>query len=66
VRARADALIARMMPEEKTGQLVDLFMIIPTLSKVNEAGVAAGTVGSVLFVADPTEINRLQHIAVNQ
>ena len=66
VRARADALIARMTPEEKAGQLVDLFMLLPSLAKVNEAGIAAGSVGSVLFVTDSAEINRLQHIAIDQ
>ena len=66
IRARADALIAQMTPEEKTGQLIDLFIITPSMAKGVEAGIAAGTVGSVLFVTDPAEINRLQHIAIDQ
>ena len=66
IQARADALIAQMTPEEKAGQLVDMFMIIPALSKKNEAMVAAGVVGSLLFETEPAEINRLQHIAVDQ
>jgi beta-glucosidase len=68
VRARADALIARMTPEEKAGQLSQFFYfqgVAPMNAKV-DAAVAAGGAGSLLFVTDPALINRLQHLAVDQ
>jgi len=67
VRARADALIARMTSEEKAGQITQYFdfSIVPAEGKRVEGEVAAGRAGSLLFVNDPAEINRLQHIAVD-
>jgi beta-glucosidase len=68
VRARADALLAKMTPEEKAGQITQYFNIafIPGQSEGVQAEVAAGRAGSLLFVTDPAEINRLQHIAVDK
>lgn len=68
IRARADALIAQMTPEEKAGQLTQYFnfSFIPEESKRVEAETAAGRAGSLLFVRDPLEINRLQRIAVEK
>lgn len=67
VRRRADALIARMTPEEKAGQLTQYFNFpVPTEAKRVEAELAAGRAGALLFVTDPAETNRLQRIAVEQ
>ena len=68
VRARADALLAKMTPEEKAGQITQYFNIafIPGQSESVQAEVAAGRAGSLLFVTDPAEIDRLQHIAVDK
>ena len=68
VRARADALIAQMTPEEKAGQLSQFFyfQIFPPMNVKTDAAVAAGGAGSLLFVTDPAFTNRLQHIAVDK
>ena len=65
VRARADALIARMTLEEKAGQLNMMFSLPQTASNI-DGRVIAGKTGALLFVADPKEINRLQHLAMEQ
>ena len=64
VRARADALLARMTPEEKAGQLTQYFNFgfDPSESKRVHDEMAAGRAGSLLFVTDPAELDRLQHI----
>jgi beta-glucosidase len=66
VRARADALIAQMTPAEKAAQLTQLFYMqpVPAANKAALQALATTGVGSLLFVTDPNEINRLQHIAV--
>jgi beta-glucosidase len=68
VRARADALIAKMTPEEKAGQLTQYFnfSFIPPEAKRVHDEIAAGRAGSLLFVHDPAELNRLQRVAVEQ
>jgi beta-glucosidase len=68
IRARADALIARMTPEEKAGQITQYFHfgIVPPEAKRVQDEVTAGRVGSLLFVSDPPELDRLQRIAVDQ
>ena len=67
VRRRADALIAQMTPEEKAGQITQYFYFpAPGMRDLPEAELRAGRVGSLLFVTDPKEINRLQRIAVEQ
>jgi beta-glucosidase len=60
---RADDLLKQMTPDEKLGQLNQLFLFAP--STVIEERVKRGMVGSLLFVTDPVEINRLQHLAVD-
>ena len=65
VRARANALIAQMTPEEKAGQLTLMFSI-PQMANATEARIASGGVGGLLFVTDPKEINRLQHLATEK
>jgi beta-glucosidase len=65
VSERVDALMGKMTLAEKAGQLTQFFEFEPGDAGV--AGeVAAGRVGSVLFVRDPAEIDRLQRIAVEQ
>src|SRR5712672_36008 len=64
VRERVDALLKQMTLEEKIGQLSQLFDF-GEVKKIDEA-VAGGHVGSLLFVTDPAEINRFQHVAVDK
>lgn len=61
--ARAEALLKQMTPEEKLGQLNQLFRFAP--SPAMDEQIKRGMVGSLLFVTDPAEINRLQHLAVD-
>lgn len=65
VRARADALIAQMTPEEKAGQLAILFAL-PPMMKGLEAQAADGKLGALLFVTDPKETNRLQRLSLEK
>jgi beta-glucosidase len=64
VHQRADALLKQMTLEEKIGQLSQLFDFAKS-KKIDDA-VAKGELGSLLFVTDPAEINRLQHLAVEK
>ena len=64
VRQRADALLQQMTLAEKIGQLSQLFEFEP--QKAIDEAVSKGQLGSVLFVTDPAETNRLQHLAVDQ
>ncbi len=59
---RAAAIVADMTPTEKAGQLTQLFVIPdePEQLAAVEAAIDRGEVGSLLFVTDPEEINRLQ------
>lgn len=68
VRARADALISRMTPEEKAAQLTQFFYLqpVPAANKLSLEALATTGIGSLLFVTDPAEVNRLQRIAVEQ
>jgi beta-glucosidase len=68
VRARADALLAKMTPEEKAGQITQYFNFgfDPSESKRVQDELSAGRAGSLLFVTDPAELDRLQHIAVEK
>ena len=65
---RADALLATMTLEEKAGQLSQYFYMggWTAQNELVEAQLRAGQAGSLLFVADPRETNRLQRIAVEQ
>jgi beta-glucosidase len=66
VRARADALVAQMTTEEKVGQLgVSFALPYPAMMKIIDAQVSAGKLGGLLFVTDPDEVNRLQHLALD-
>lgn len=64
VPQRVDALLKEMTLDEKIGQLSQLFKFGPE-KNVDEA-VAKGQLGSLLFVTDAAEINRLQHLAVDK
>jgi beta-glucosidase len=80
VAERVDALIAGMTLAEKAGQLTQYFYFgpppsgegeadapgaaIPGQGAAVEAALARGEVGSLLFVTDPAEMNRLQRLAV--
>jgi beta-glucosidase len=59
---RANDLLHQMTTEEKIGQLIQLFVF--TKSDAVDARIKSGQMGSALFVTDPAEINRLQHLAV--
>ncbi len=65
VHARADKLLGQMTPEEKAGQLSQLFLFAKPDGTM-EGRIAQGQVGSLLFVTDPAVINHLQHVAVEQ
>ncbi len=58
--AKANALLAQLTLEEKIGQ-ISQFFAFPGMP-IDDA-VKTGRVGSLLFVTDPKEINRLQDLA---
>ncbi|MCW2808080.1 MAG: glycoside hydrolase family 3 domain protein [Marmoricola sp.] len=77
--AQVEELIAQMTPAEKAGQLTQYFYFglpagaetEPALGldverhpRMVESVLQEGGAGSLLFVTDPTEINRLQRLAV--
>ncbi|MDE1175327.1 MAG: beta-glucosidase BglX [Edaphobacter sp.] len=63
--AFANKLLAKMTLEEKVGQMSQVAMNSDGGTGV-EQQIAEGKVGSLLFVTDPVELNRLQKIAVEQ
>jgi beta-glucosidase len=64
-RAFADKLIAKMTLAEKLGQMTQVPLNYPT-NPAPDVLARTGAVGSFLFITDATEINRLQHVAVEQ
>ncbi|MFL5592538.1 MAG: glycoside hydrolase family 3 N-terminal domain-containing protein [Ktedonobacteraceae bacterium] len=68
LQQRAETLLAAMSLEEKAGQLSQYFYLAGMQAQPEfvEAEVRAGRAGSLLFVADPREANRLQRIAVEE
>jgi beta-glucosidase len=77
VQERVEELLAQMTPAEKAGQLTQYFYFRlpegaqPELDfdpdeqpRMVESMLQQGTAGSLLFVTDPAEINRLQRLAV--
>src|ERR1700756_3730588 len=68
IHARAAALVAQMTPQEKAAQLSQYFYMqpIPAANKATLEVLATTGAGSLLFVTDPREVNRLQHIAVEK
>jgi beta-glucosidase len=65
---RAEALLKQMTVQEKVGQLNQASGIqIPGLASVKpDDAIAKGEVGSVLWLTDVKELNRLQHLAVEK
>ncbi len=79
IRERADELLGKMSVEEKAGQLTQYFYFgfmrgtpasdaddlhQPNQPGMVEAALARGGAGSLLFVREPAEINRLQKLAL--
>ncbi len=77
IASRVDQLMSRLTPAEKAGQLTQFFYFVlpegaaPPLTfdaaeqpKLVEAALGQGGVGSLLFVTDPAETNRLQRLAI--
>ena len=71
IHERADSLLKQMTLEEKVAQLSQLpGFPIPefkeTTDKTLEELIKQNGAGSVLWVSEPKEINRLQHVAIEQ
>jgi beta-glucosidase len=74
VRARVEALLAEMTREEKAGQLTQYFYMdfmrdasgdgAPSQPDMVEAAMARSGVGSLLFLMDAADINRLQRATI--
>ena len=65
-KARADALIAQMTPEEKAGQLIHPFYVPGPMGEAIDLGIAQGLIGGVAYLMDAASFNRLQRIAVEK
>jgi beta-glucosidase len=67
-RERAEALLGKMTVEEKAGQLNQAsgVSLAGTITEVSDDAIAKGQVGSILWLVDVKEINRLQHVAVDR
>jgi beta-glucosidase len=70
ITARANALIAKMTPAEKAGQLIKINGLAAIHMDHNgpglETSIANGSVGSLAYITDPAQINHFQHIAMEQ
>ena len=79
IRARVDELVSQMTPAEKAGQLTQYFYFrLPAAADIEpalgldldaqprevEEALGRGEAGSLLFLTDPAEINRLQRLAL--
>ena len=77
IQSQVDELISQMTPAEKAGQLTQYFYFrlpagaAPALDfrsdeqpRMVESALGEGGAGSLLFVTDPAEINRLQRLAL--
>jgi beta-glucosidase len=62
IEARAEALLKQMTLDEKLGQLSQIFWD----KTLKDDRIQKGELGSYLFLTDPHEINRVQHVAVEQ
>jgi len=66
-RQRAEALLKQMTVDEKVGQMNESAGIpLPGIAGKPDALIAQGRVGSILWLTNVKEINRLQHIAVEK
>lgn len=64
---RAETLLKQMTVEEKIGQLsLASGAAFPGRPHLSDQTLAQGKVGSVLWLADPKEIDRIQQVAVTQ
>jgi beta-glucosidase len=61
----ANDLLKRMTLEEKIGQMTQVALNSPDGPSVEDR-IRKGQVGSLLFIKDPREINRMQHIAMDE
>jgi beta-glucosidase len=68
IRSRADSLLEQMTVEEKAGQLNQESGIVIKgfVDQKPDDDIREGRVGSILWLSEVKEINRLQHIAVDQ
>src|ERR1700683_2249249 len=68
IRSRADALLRQMTVEEKVGQLnQESGIVIKGLADQKpDDDIREGRVGSILWLFEVKEINRLQHVAVDR
>jgi len=68
IHRRASELVARMTVEEKVGQLnqVSGHSIPGSTDNGLDRAIEQGQVGSILWLVDVKEINRLQHLAVEK
>lgn len=62
IEARAQTLLRQMTLNEKLGQLSQIFWY----KGAPDDRIQKGELGSYLFLTDPHEINRVQHVAVEQ
>jgi beta-glucosidase len=63
--AFVNSLLSKMTLEEKIGQMSQVALNTKLDEPADEMA-RKGQVGSFLFITDPVEINRLQHVAVEQ
>ena len=68
VGERTDALLRQMTVEEKAGQLNQAsgVTVKDVIKEVPDEAIVKGKVGSILWLVDAKEINRLQHLAVDR
>lgn len=68
VDRRVDALLARMTPEEKAGQLFMFtsFSPPPGIAPNEEKAIVEGRVGAFFLINDPDRINAIQKLAVEK
>src|SRR5579872_6878924 len=67
LNGKVDDLLKQMTLEEKIGQLSQIggIAFLPNMPKPEEE-IRKGRAGSVLWISDPVEINKLQRIAVEE
>jgi beta-glucosidase len=67
-RDRANQLLAQMTVDEKAGQLNQGAGVgfAGVITKASDDSISKGEVGSILWIIDVKEINRMQHVAVEK
>jgi beta-glucosidase len=65
---RAQSLLRQMTLEEKIGQLnlAAGVSLGGMMSAASDSDISHGRVGAILWLADPKEMNRMQHLAVEK